>query len=32
LNHAEVEASARSRRGELTTLLSGWIARAGTAS
>ena len=32
LNHAEVEAAARARRGDLTTLLSGWIARAGTPS
>jgi purine-nucleoside phosphorylase len=29
LDHAEVEAMARSRRDALTTLLSGWIARAG---
>jgi len=31
LSHAEVEATARSRRAELTTLLTGWIARAGGA-
>jgi purine-nucleoside phosphorylase len=30
LDHAEVEATARSRQGALTTLLTGWIARAGT--
>jgi purine-nucleoside phosphorylase len=29
LDHAEVEATARARRGELTTLLNRWIARAG---
>jgi purine-nucleoside phosphorylase len=29
LDHAEVEATARSRHRELTTLLTGWIARAG---
>jgi purine-nucleoside phosphorylase len=29
LDHTEVEATARARRGELTTLLAGWIARAG---
>jgi purine-nucleoside phosphorylase len=30
LDHAEVEAAARARRGELTTLLTQWIACAGT--
>jgi purine-nucleoside phosphorylase len=29
LDHAEVEATARSRKAALTTLLTGWIARAG---
>jgi purine-nucleoside phosphorylase len=29
LSHAEVEATARSRRAQLTELLAGWIARAG---
>jgi purine-nucleoside phosphorylase len=32
LDHAEVEATARARRGELTTLLGQWIARAGAMS
>jgi purine-nucleoside phosphorylase len=32
LDHAEVEAAGRARRGELTTLLHGWIVRAGAAS
>jgi purine nucleoside phosphorylase len=30
LHHSEVEATAHARRGELTKLLEGWIARAGT--
>jgi len=30
LDHAEVEAAAQARRADLTTLLGGWIARAGT--
>jgi purine-nucleoside phosphorylase len=30
LDHAEVEATARARRGELLTLLRGWIARCAT--
>jgi purine-nucleoside phosphorylase len=29
LDHAEVEATARSRRAELSTLLTGWVGRAG---
>jgi purine-nucleoside phosphorylase len=29
LNHAEVEETARARRGDLVKLLGGWIARAG---
>jgi purine-nucleoside phosphorylase len=32
LSHDEVEATARARRADLVTLLSGWIARAGAAS
>jgi purine-nucleoside phosphorylase len=32
LDHAEVEATARARRGELSTLLGGWIARVGAPS
>jgi purine-nucleoside phosphorylase len=32
LDHAEVEATARSRRAELVTLLTGWIRAAGAAS
>jgi len=32
LSHAEVEATARSRRSELVTLLRGWIGRAGAAT
>jgi purine-nucleoside phosphorylase len=32
LDHAEVEATAKSRRAELITLLGGWIERAGRAS
>jgi purine-nucleoside phosphorylase len=32
LDHAEVEATARARRGELTTLLAQWIVRAGAMS
>jgi purine-nucleoside phosphorylase len=32
LDHAEVEATARSQGGVLTKLIGGWIARAGTAS
>ncbi len=32
LDHAEVEATARSRQEQLTTLLRGWIARAGASS
>jgi purine-nucleoside phosphorylase len=32
LDHAEVEATARSRRADLVTLLRGWITRAGAAS
>jgi purine-nucleoside phosphorylase len=31
LDHAEVEATARARRGQIATLLAGWIARAGAA-
>ena len=31
LDHADVEAAARSRKGDLLTLLRGWIARAGAA-
>ena len=31
LDHAEVEATARSRRAELVTLIKGWVARAGVA-
>ena len=31
LSHAEVEATARSRRAELVAILTGWIARAGAA-
>ncbi|SRR5579883_430881 len=31
LSHGDVEATVRSRRGALTTLLSGWIRRAGSA-
>jgi purine-nucleoside phosphorylase len=29
LNHAEVEDTAKRKRGELVTLLTGWIERAG---
>jgi purine-nucleoside phosphorylase len=32
LSHKEVEETARARRGELLTLLEGWIARAGAAA
>ena len=32
LAHAEVEATARSRRGELVALLGGWVARAGASA
>jgi purine-nucleoside phosphorylase len=32
LNHKEVEEVARAKRGELLTLLSGWIVEAGRAS
>jgi purine-nucleoside phosphorylase len=32
LDHAEVQATARSRRGDVAALLSGWIARAGAVS
>ena len=30
LNHAEVEETARARRSELLTLLTGWVERAGS--
>jgi purine-nucleoside phosphorylase len=32
LAHAEVEATARSRRAELVTLITGWVSRAGAAA